>query len=86
MASDIDVLAIHPLLEGPEKVIAVSCKSWQEGFNPGYSLGCIAADKQIGGRVPGSASANYAATNGPTGLLLQLRPRRVRASSPTGRP
>jgi hypothetical protein len=32
-------------------VIAVSCKSWQEGFNPGYSLGCIAADKKIGGRT-----------------------------------
>jgi hypothetical protein len=51
VASDIDVLAIHPQLAGPEKVIAVSCKSWQEGFNPGYNLGCIAAEKQIGGRT-----------------------------------
>jgi len=51
VASDIDVLAIHPLLEGPERVIAVSCKSWQEGFNPGSSLECIATDKQIGGRT-----------------------------------
>jgi hypothetical protein len=51
VASDIDVLAIHPLLTGPERVIAVSCKSWQEGFNPGYSLGCIAAGKDIGGRT-----------------------------------
>jgi hypothetical protein len=50
VASDIDVLAIHPHLFGPERVIAVSCKSWQEGFNPGYSLGCIAEGKQIGGR------------------------------------
>jgi hypothetical protein len=49
VASDIDVLAIHPRLEGPEKVIAVSCESWQESFNPGYSLGCIAAEKHIGG-------------------------------------
>ena len=51
VASDIDVLAIHPMLTGPERIIAVSCKSWQEGFNPGYSLGCIAAEKQIGGRA-----------------------------------
>jgi hypothetical protein len=51
VASDIDVLAIHPLLDGPERVIAVSCKSWQEGFNPGYSLACIAAEKKIGGRT-----------------------------------
>ena len=51
VASDIDVLALNPLLDGPERVIAVSCKSWQEGFNPGYSLGCIAADKKMGGRT-----------------------------------
>lgn len=51
VASDIDVLAIHPKLKAPERVIAVSCKSWQEGFNPGYSLGCISADKRIGGRT-----------------------------------
>jgi hypothetical protein len=51
VASDIDVLAIHPLIEGPERVIAVSCKSWQEGFNPGYNLGCINSEKQIGGRT-----------------------------------
>ncbi len=31
--SDIDVLAIHPRLSGPEAVMAVSCKSWQSGFN-----------------------------------------------------
>ncbi|HEU4805822.1 MAG TPA: hypothetical protein VFS91_08465 [Nitrobacter sp.] len=51
VASDIDGLAIHPLIQGPERVIAVSCKSWQEGFNPGYSLGCISSDKKIGGRT-----------------------------------
>jgi hypothetical protein len=51
VASDIDVLAVHPLKTGADRVIAVSCKSWQEGFNPGYSLGCIAADKKIGGRT-----------------------------------
>jgi hypothetical protein len=30
---DIDVLAIHPLLTGPEQILAVSCNSWQSGFN-----------------------------------------------------
>ncbi len=36
VASDIDVLAINPLLNGPDRVIVVSCKSWQAGFDPGY--------------------------------------------------
>jgi hypothetical protein len=49
--SDIDVLAIHPMLDGPERIIAVSCKSWQAGFDPGYSLTCMEADKEIGGRA-----------------------------------
>nr|QOV09114.1 hypothetical protein HULAa32G3_00034 [uncultured Actinomycetes bacterium] len=32
--SDIDVIGIHPTFSGAEKVIVVSCKSWQSGFNP----------------------------------------------------
>ncbi len=33
--SDIDVIAVHPLkkLNDPERVIVVSCKSWQEGVD-----------------------------------------------------
>lgn len=50
VTSDIDVLAIHPVLTGPERVIAVSCKSWQQGFNPGYWLSCIASEKEVGPR------------------------------------
>ncbi|MCA1618935.1 MAG: hypothetical protein LC795_06410 [Acidobacteria bacterium] len=30
--SDIDVLGYHPLRSGPERIMAVSCKSWQSGF------------------------------------------------------
>ena len=31
--SDIDVLGFNPLLNGPERVWAVGCKSWQSGFD-----------------------------------------------------
>ena len=31
--SDIDILGFHPLKTGPEKVWAISCKSWQPGFS-----------------------------------------------------
>lgn len=48
--SDIDVLAIHPKLSGPEAVIAVSCKSWQQGFNPASEIAAIDGDKVVRGR------------------------------------
>lgn len=43
--SDIDVLAYHPTLRGRNKVIAVSCKSWQSGFNPASELSAIEVNK-----------------------------------------
>jgi hypothetical protein len=39
--SDIDVLVIHPLLTGPEQVIAVRCKSWQSDFSIQRELNAI---------------------------------------------
>lgn len=48
--SDIDVLAISPTAEGPEAVVAVSCKSWQAGFNPRRELDAIENNKIISGR------------------------------------
>ncbi|GLO62929.1 hypothetical protein MACH09_34370 [Vibrio sp. MACH09] len=49
--SDIDVLAINPLASGPEKVIAVSCKSWQKGFNPQQKITQIEENKTVSGRA-----------------------------------
>lgn len=48
--SDIDVIGFHPLLEGDRKVVAVSCKSWQSGFNPVREIRDIEADKKKRGR------------------------------------
>ena len=48
--SDIDVLGVHPLRTGNERVIAVSCKSWQGGFNPAAELNAIAGEKIVAGR------------------------------------
>ncbi|MFA9200848.1 MAG: hypothetical protein ACEQR8_06615 [Cypionkella sp.] len=48
--SDIDVLAYHPTKLGADKVIAVSCKSWQQGFNPSSELAAILGDKVVRGR------------------------------------
>lgn len=48
--SDIDVLAYHPTRTGPDKVLAVSCKSWQRGFDPRAVLAAIADSKKLGGK------------------------------------
>ena len=48
--SDIDVIGIHPRKKGPERVVAVSCKSWQVGFRVSTKLEEIAKDKTVSGR------------------------------------
>lgn len=48
--SDIDVIGIHPKLSGPEKIMVVSCKSWQSGFNPKAEIDAIQGDKIRRGR------------------------------------
>lgn len=48
--SDIDVIGYHPLIEGDRKVMVVSCKSWQQGFNPASELDAIVKDKTRRGR------------------------------------
>lgn len=48
--SDIDVLAYHPRKQGVDRVVAVSCKSWQGGFNPKAELDAITNNKIVAGR------------------------------------
>lgn len=48
--SDIDVIGFHPTLVGARKVVVVSCKSWQSGFNPASEIDAIANDKVRRGR------------------------------------
>ncbi|MDA3961541.1 MAG: hypothetical protein PF961_12175 [Planctomycetota bacterium] len=49
VASDIDVLAVHPTKSGINKVIAVTCKSWQSGFWPEVEIRSMM--KTVSGRV-----------------------------------
>ena len=48
--SDIDVVGIDPRRSGPDRVIAVSCKSWQGGFRPKYWIKAIKENKRVHGR------------------------------------
>ena len=49
--SDIDVIGYHPTKRGADKVLIVSCKSWQGGFNPTSQLKGILGNKKRGGRA-----------------------------------
>ena len=48
--SDIDVLGIHPKKKGAGRVWAVSCKSWQSGFNAESRLREVLENKIRSGR------------------------------------
>ena len=49
--SDIDLLAVHPNKRGADKVVAVTCKSWQTGINPSALINAIETDAKLGGRI-----------------------------------
>lgn len=48
--SDIDVIGFNPHKHGPQRVWAVSCKSWQSGFRPVGTIKAINERKKISGR------------------------------------
>lgn len=48
--SDIDVLGFHPGKEDPDRVVVVSCKSWQDGFNPRAEVDAVVNKKIVSGR------------------------------------
>ena len=48
--SDIDVLGINPNRRGYSRVWAVSCKSWQFGFDPEAKIRQIANGQIVSGR------------------------------------
>lgn len=48
--SDVDVVGIHPKRTGIDRIVAVSCKSWQGGFHPKAEIEAIHSNKIISGR------------------------------------
>ena len=48
--SDVDVLGYNPRLGGPDRVMVVSCKSWQAGFDVRAKLDEITQNKVRSGR------------------------------------
>src|SRR5262249_48506991 len=50
VASDVDVVGFHPMKTGTDRVWVVSCKSWQEGFDPRDRIEAIQLGKKREGR------------------------------------
>ena len=48
--SDIDVIGYHPRKSGEKRVLVISCKSWQQGFDPAAELDAIVNGKVRHGR------------------------------------
>ena len=48
--SDIDVVGIHPKLKGTERVLVLSCKAWQYGFDPASKVREITEGKKSSGK------------------------------------
>lgn len=46
VASDVDVVAYNPNLSGVERVVVVSCKSWQTGFDASAKLAELRGTKK----------------------------------------
>jgi hypothetical protein len=51
VTSDIDVIGIHPLLKGDERVVVLSCKAWQTGFDPAAKVREIEEERIVSGRA-----------------------------------
>ncbi len=50
--SDIDVIGLNPLMAPPRRVIAISCKSSQDGFYAQWEIDAIASrNRTVGGRA-----------------------------------
>jgi hypothetical protein len=45
VASDVDVIGLHPMRDGAGRVWVVSCKSWQDGLDPVDRIAAIDANK-----------------------------------------
>ncbi len=48
--SDIDVIGYNPRCKDENRVVVVSCKSWQNGFRPQYWIEAFAENKIVNGK------------------------------------
>ena len=71
--SDIDVVGYHPGKSGDDRVLVVSCKSWQSGFNPASELDAIANDTVRRGRSAWKAFRELTSSKWSEALVSAVR-------------
>lgn len=47
---DVDVVGLHPMRKGHERIWVVSCKAWQRGLNPVEMIKLIETNRRFAGR------------------------------------
>ncbi len=73
VASDIDVVGLHPLLKGKKRVCVVSCKAWQGGFDPEMWIAAIKQNKKISGRQAWKAFREIVKRKWANALIAEIR-------------
>jgi len=71
--SDIDVIGYHPIIEDDRKVVVVSCKSWQSGFNPAAEIRAIEGKKIRRGRQAWQSFRELTAPKWSEGFVSAIR-------------
>jgi hypothetical protein len=72
VASDVDVIGFHPKREGTDRVWVVSCKSWQEGFDPSERVAAIENSKRREGRAAWKSFRELAKAKWADGLIAEM--------------
>ena len=65
--SDIDVVGLHPRRTGAERVMVVSCKSWQSGFAAPQILSQLRGEAKTLGARESCSSGSFGWTDGQKG-------------------
>lgn len=72
VVSDVDVIGLHPMRTGADRVWVVSCKSWQEGFDPRDRIAAIEGMKQREGRDAWKSFRELAKPKWANGLIAEI--------------
>jgi hypothetical protein len=72
VASDMDVVGLHPMRNGTDKVWVVSCKSWQIGFDARDRIEAIEKDKKREGRPAWQSFRELVKPKWANGLISEI--------------
>jgi restriction endonuclease len=82
--SDVDIVGYHPGVRGRSRVVVVSCKSWQGGFDATAKLAELRGEKRTRRGRRGGTSASSGSRSGAKRFARRSRSGLARATSIIG--